>query len=47
MDPSQMYAGGDHGTWFYVIFLIVAVLVTVGLMGSLVLGISRSYRTHD
>lgn len=47
MDPSQMYAGGDHGTWFYVVFLIVAVLVTAALMSGLVLGINRSYRPHD
>lgn len=43
MDPSQMYEGGGHGTWFWVIYLTVAVLTTVALMGGLLLGIARSY----
>lgn len=43
MDPSQMYEGSGHGAAFWVIYLIVAVVMTVALMGSLILGISRSY----
>ena len=43
MDPSQMYESSGHGAGFWVIYLIVAVLMTVALMGSLNLGISRSY----
>lgn len=43
MDPSQMYEGSGHGAAFWVIYLIVAVVMTGALMGSLILGISRSY----
>lgn len=45
MDPSQMYEGAGHGPWFWVIYLSIAMLTTVALMGVLVLGIARSYRT--
>jgi hypothetical protein len=45
MDPSQMYSGADHGQWWWVAFLTVAVFMVVGLMGMLLLGISRAYRT--
>jgi hypothetical protein len=45
MDPSQMYSGADHGEWWWVAFLTVAVFMVVGLMGMLLLGISRAYRT--
>ena len=44
MDPS-MYEGSGHGPWFWVVYLSIAVLTTVGLMGGLLLGIARSYTT--
>lgn len=45
MDPSQMYTGSGHGATFWVVYLMVAVLLTVALMCTLILGISRSYAT--
>jgi hypothetical protein len=44
MDPTQMYAGGDHSPVWATVFLTIAVVAFVGLMASLIIGIDRSYR---
>ena len=45
MDPIQMYEGAGHGPWFWVVYLSIAVVTTVALMGGLLIGIARSYST--